>query len=133
MALVCPDEGEVLLFKYMLNHTTPADVILRLYTSNTTPAEGSTFASFTEATEAGYANVTLTGGTDWTINTTTNVTTAQYAQQVFSFTTAATVYGYFQSDNAGTTCLIAERFDGAPFTLPSGGGQITVTPKITLD
>jgi len=132
MALVAVDEGERLLFDYMLNKTAPTNWILRLFTSNTTPAEGDTNATYTQATQAGYAPVTLTG-TNWSVATVANVTTAQYAEQTFSFTTNATVYGYYYTNGTGTTALIAERFSGAPFTLPSGGGTIAITPRITLD
>jgi len=132
MALLAPDEGEVKLFEYMLNKTTPTNWVLRLFTSNTTPAEGDTVATYTDATEAGYAAITLTG-TDWTVSTTSNVTTAQFAEQTFSFTTNATVYGYFYTDTGDTKAFISERFSGAPFTLPGGGGTIAITPKVTLD
>ena len=132
MALLCPDAGEVTLFKYMLNHTAPSNWVLRLFTSNTTPAEADTVATYTDATEAGYAPITLTG-TNFTVSTTANVTTANYAEQTFTFTTAATVYGYFYTNTADSVALIAERFSGAPFTLPSGGGSLAITPAITLD
>lgn len=132
MALLATDEGERLLFEYMLNKTTPTNWILRLYKSNTTPAEGDVLATYTEATEAGYTAKSLTG-TNWTVTTTANVTTAQHAEQTFSFTTAATIYGYYYTDGGATKALIAERFAGAPFTLPSAGGSIAITPKITLD
>jgi hypothetical protein len=132
MAFLAPDEGEVLAFKYMLNHTTPTNWILRLYTSNTTPAEADTFATYTECAQAGYAAKTLIG-TNWTVSTTSNVTTAQYADQTFSITTASTLYGYYYSDGAGAKAMGAERFSGAPFTLPSSGGSVVITPKITLD
>ena len=132
MALLCPNSGETLLFKYMLNHTTPTNWILRLYTSNTTPAEADTVATYTEASQAGYSAKTLTGAS-WTVATANNVTTATYAEQTFTFTEAATVYGYYYTDAAGTTLLIAERFAGAPFTLPASGGSISITPLISLD
>ena len=132
MALKCIDEGEVLALEYMLNKTEPTDLILRLYTSNTSPAEGDTLATYTECDATGYAEKTLTGAS-WTVATVANVTTGTYAAQEFTLTEAATIYGYYIVDGTDTTCIIAERFTGAPFNIPAGGGSVTVTLKITLD
>ena len=133
MALKVPDGGEVLLLKKMLNHTAPDNVKLKLFINNVTPAEDDVVGTYTEATGAGYAAKTLTGGS-WTVETDTGVTTAEYAEQEFVFTGAqANVYGYYVTDSAGTGLLWAERFTDGPYSIPAGGGSITVTPKIVLE
>ena len=58
--LVVPDgEGDGL--QYFVNKAAPENLVLRLYQSNTTPAETDTAATYTEATFTGYAPITLTG------------------------------------------------------------------------
>jgi hypothetical protein len=51
MAIVIPNAGEVIWLSYLVGKVTTAEPLtLRLYTSNTTPAEGDTAATYTEAT-----------------------------------------------------------------------------------
>jgi len=133
MAIVAPNVGEVLLLKYMLNHTAATDVVLRLYTSNITPAESDTIGTYSgdEPSDIAYTPATLTG-TSWTVATVSGTTSATYAERFFSFSTSASSYGYFVTDNSGSSLLWAERFDAAPFNIPSGGGEIAIIPKIEL-
>jgi hypothetical protein len=132
MALVVPDVGEVSLLESMLNHTSAGDVVLKLYTNNYTPDEDAVLGSFTESTGTGYADKTLTGSS-WTVSTSAGTTTAEYAQQSFDYTGAeANVYGYYVVNNAETELLWAEIFTDGPYSIPSGGGSIKVTPKIEL-
>ncbi len=132
MAIVAPDVGEVLLLRYMLNHTAPSDVKMRLFVNDITPSESDLLGTYTEAIDVAYSNVTLTG-VSWTVSTAAGVTTGTFAQQEFSFSSSASVFGYFVTDNAGANLLWSERFDAAPFSLPSGGGTIAVDPAIELD
>lgn len=115
----------------MLNNTAPSDIKLRLYTDNITPDRTYSMSSGLTEPGSGYSPITLTGAS-WSIATSTGVTTAVYAQQTFTFSGAVTIYGYFISNNAGNKMLWIESFTGGPFTLPSGGGTIQITPKITL-
>lgn len=132
MALLVPDVGEVQLLSRMLNKVATGDVKLRLFKNNYTPVEGSTVAAFTQASAAGYAEQTLAGAS-WTVATSSGVTEAAYPERTFSFSAAETIYGYYVVDAAGTTVLWAERFDGAPFNIPAGGGSVKVTPRIRLE
>ncbi len=132
MGLLSPNVGEVLLLKYMLNYTSPTNVELRLYTNNATPAYTDVLASYTESSAAGYGGITM-AGTAWTVATTSGTTVANFAQQTFSYTTSESVYGYFVTSNGKGQVLWAERFSGAvPFNIPSGGGTISITPRVTL-
>jgi len=130
--LVVPNAGEELALKNFLNHTAPQNQTLKLFTSNTTPAETDTAASFTEASGNGYSAIGLTG-TSWTV-TPGAPTSAAYAEQTFTFTGAlGNVYGYFVVQASSGILMWAERFTGAPFNIANNGDQIKVTPTITAD
>jgi hypothetical protein len=133
MALLVPDVGEVELLSRAVNLTSPDDCVLHLYTNDKTPAEGDTVADYTESTGSGYAAETLTGSS-WTVTTTTGTTTGEYPQVTFTYTGAEpNIYGYYVTNNAGTTLLWAERFSDGPYAIPSGGGSVKITPKIELE
>ena len=132
MPLVAPDEGEILLLQYIVNMTAVTDPVLHLYNNtDLTVDDSATIGNITEASAAGYAAITLTGGS-WTTTQAGGVTTAEYSEQTFAFTTGASLYGYYVTDTSDNL-LWLEEFSGAPFTLPAGGGTIAITSKITLD
>ena len=135
MPLFSPNEGEVVLLQYMVNLASSNNPILRLYTNDintlVSPNSGITNSQFTEASAAGYTAMVLAGSL-WTTTLSGGVATAVYSAQTFSFTTAASVYGYYVTNNGGTKCLWTEKFSGAPFTLPSSGGQISIAPRVAL-
>jgi hypothetical protein len=129
--LVVPDEGEIRMLKYIVNNATPADLTLRLFTTNIPPDENTTIGMIAEAAAAGYSPVTLSGA-NWTFATVNNVTTASYPAQTFNISGSLSAYGYYIT--LGTSALMwIERFPNAPFVLPVSGGTITVTPRISLD
>jgi len=133
MALLVPNIGEIESLRYLIaqnNHTaaladqSPRNLVLKLFTSNTTPAE-SDVPSFTQYYEPygvgntnsyGYAPSTgypycvnnrtdqnytsqtgiLLNGSRWRINNVGSGTTATYPEQTFTFTgDAGDVYGYY--------------------------------------
>jgi hypothetical protein len=123
------------MLQYIVNMVAAGDPVLHLYSNDltpgeSTPGEGSTGGP-TESIEAGYAAITLTAA-NWTTTQASGVTTAEYIGVTFSFTTGAGPYGYYVTDTSNGMLWI-ERFSGAPFTLPTSGGDIAITPKITLD
>ena len=132
MPLVAPDSGEILLLQYIVNMTPQSDPVLHLYNNTDLTVDDSVvIGDITEASATGYAAITLTGGS-WTTTQDGGVTTAEYSEQTFNFTTGASLYGYYVTDTSDNL-LWLEEFSGAPFTLPSGGGTIAITSKITLD
>ena len=132
MALTAQISGDVLLLRYMSNHTVPSDCEIRLYTNNRTPAPTDTLAGYTESVASNYSAFRLFG-TQWTVSSgVTAGATATYAQQSFNFSAADTIYGYFVTSQQSAVLLWAEIFTGGPFTLPVSGGTIAVTPKISL-
>ena len=73
MALVVVNNGESIALQYLTNKAaTPENLVLRLFTSNTTPAETDTAGTYTEASGSGYAAITLTGAS-WTVSGTTQI------------------------------------------------------------
>ena len=131
MALVIPNNGEGDALDAFVGKTLPSTLVLRLYSSNTTPAETDTAASYTEFSATGYSAIVLTAAS-WTTTEGAPSSTA-YAQQTFTMTGAGDAYGYYMTRNTGGRIAVAERFTGAPFSIPSGGGTIKVTPQITAD
>ncbi|RKZ08504.1 hypothetical protein DRQ25_08905 [Candidatus Fermentibacteria bacterium] len=127
MALNVPDAGETAMLKLILNDATQGDVKIHLYSDDVTPGEADAVASYTLVTDP--AAKTLTGAS-W--DTTSTAGTASYAQQTYTYSGAGTSYGYVVTDNAGTGILFSERFSDGPYTIPSGGGTIKVTPTISL-
>jgi hypothetical protein len=132
MALVLVNNGEKITLEYLVNKVaTPENLVLCLFTSNTTPAAGDTTGTYTEASGNGYANKTLTGAS-WTI-TTGAPSNAAYAEQTFTFTGAlGNVYGYFLKRASTGDLAWVERFSDGPYNVQNNGDQIKVTPRITL-
>jgi len=131
MALVCPDQkGEILLLQYIVGMTVAGNPVLHLYSNNVTPSDSTTKALLTEVSAAGYAAITLLSA-QWTTTQSGGVTTAVYSEQTFAFSTGATAYGYYVTTESDDL-LWLERFSGAPFEIPDGGGTISITAKLTL-
>ncbi len=134
MSFVTTNGGKILLLRYMLGHTAPGPIQLHLFTNSITPAETDTLALYTESAAAGYAYVSLPG-TSWTYATSSGTSAAVYARQTFTYTTSETVQGYYMTNvnNVAAQELIhVEKFTGAPYIVPSGGGTIAIDPKIIL-
>jgi len=130
MSAVMPDEGLQRLLEFALNKSSQGNLKLHLFKNNYTPVGGSVLSNFTEVTLTGYAAVTLTGSS-WSIAVASNVVTASYAAQTFTFSaTGETVYGYYVTDNGTAKVLWAELL-GTPYVVPGGGGSVTITPTIS--
>lgn len=65
MTLLVSNSAELRMLGNIVNLTAPENLVLRLYTSNTTPAETDVAGTYTEATGNGYSSSTLTGAS-WT-------------------------------------------------------------------
>lgn len=134
MTLVVPNAGEGLALQNFLNKTTPQNQTLKLYKSNTTPAETDTAATYTEATFTGYASKALTGAS-WTV-TEGAPSSAAAAQQTFTSSadqTTENIYGYFVVQTTSGIIMWAERFTAAPYAITNNADAILLTPAITMD
>jgi hypothetical protein len=132
MSMTVADTGAEASLKIQFNNVRASggnNLTLKLFTSNTTPADTDTAATYTEATGGGYVVKTLTMGS-WTVSIVSNIAQAAYAEQTWTFTGALTgnpdVYGYYIVD-ADNVLITAERLD-AKFTPTQNGDILRVTP-----
>jgi len=130
MVLVCPDPGEILLLQYIVGLVDAGNPVLHLYANDVTPSDSTVVGDLTQATSSGYAPITLVSS-NWTTTQSSGVTTAVYSEKTFSFSTDAVCYGYYVTSTTGQL-LWLERFSGAPFSIPDGGGSVSITNKLTL-
>ena len=132
MALVVPDQkGEILLLQYIVGMVNADNPVLHLFSNDVTPSDSTVIGDLTEVGGGtGYAAITLVSPS-WTTTHSAGVTTAVYSEQTFAFTTDATSYGYYVTNETGQLMWL-ERFSGAPFDIPDGGGTISITSKLTL-
>lgn len=100
MALVVPNNSEVTMLQYILNITSPENLVIHLYANDVTPDETSVTATFTEVTGGGYASISLTTG-NWTI-VASNPSQAEHTEVVWTFTgSVGLVYGYYVTRATG--------------------------------
>lgn len=132
MTLLVPNASEVIIMENFLNKTAPQDLVLKLYSSNTTPAETDTVAAYTELSGGGYSDIDLVAA-NWIV-TPGNPTSAAYPEQTFTFTGAAgNVYGYYVVQAVSGALMWAERFTNAPLNIQNNGDEIRITLQITLE
>ena len=135
MAGVLVNAGEDFMLGLLVNKSgySVGNLSLRLFKSNTTPAEADVAGTYTEATFTGYSAVTLVSA-DWTL-TPGGPSSAACSQKTFTSSadqSAQDIYGYYIT-NAGGTLVAAERFTNGPYTIANNGDNIKVTPTITQD
>lgn len=130
MAIKIPNAGEDTMLQYILNKTSPEDLRLVLYSSNTFPAESDFANTYTPVSGGGYANANLTANS-WSI-VQGDPTTATHSNVEFNFTSAVgSIYGYYIVRDTSEDLMWAERFNVAPLEVLTSGDRITVTPKFT--
>jgi hypothetical protein len=133
MALLVPIAGENIILDYLTNNDAPENLVLRLYSSNTTPADGDTAVTYTEATFTGYSAVTLTAGT-W--GASSNGAKTYGSAVTFTSTADAQnqdIYGYYVTRATGGELLWSERFTDGPYNVANNGDEISVTPSISVE
>lgn len=59
MALLVPNNGEGDMLSFIVNKSTPENLVLRLFTNNITPAETDTAATYTEASGSAVVSKTI--------------------------------------------------------------------------
>lgn len=122
------------MLEALVNKTAPQTLVLKLFKSNTTPAETHTEADYTEADFTGYSSISLTGAS-WTISG-TSPSQAAYAEQTFTSSAGSqnqNVYGYYIVQSTSGKLVWAERFSNGPYNIANSGDQIKVTPIFTQD
>jgi len=130
MALVVPDVGEVCSLDMWLSDASPEAQTLKLYSSDTTPAESDTAGTYTEATIAGYSAKSLARATWNAASTSVGTTSKTYPAQTFNFSGTGTVVGYYVIKASAGTLLWAERVFTSPGQTFNNGDSLTVTLRI---
>jgi hypothetical protein len=122
------------MLQYIVNNFSRSSSdypVMHLYANSYSPSYGDGTSNYSEPLGwPGYQAQTLLGPS-WTVAISGGITTASYAEQIFTFATCISIYGYFVTDSSDSI-LWAEEFEGAPFNLPATGGQIAITPKLSL-
>lgn len=139
MTLLVPNVGEVVLLTNLLAGGSLENWTLKLFKSNSTPAESDVAGTYTEADFTGYSAKTLTrsvSGSTWaTPATGDGNTTSQYdAASPQSWTntgaSAETVYGYYIVGATSGILLVSEAF-AASRTL-NQNDVLNLTPQLQL-
>ena len=133
MALNFPDTGENIALEAVVNKTAPQNLVLRLFSSNTSPSDTDTAGTYTEATFTGYAAITLTGAS-W--GAASGGTITYGSQQTFTrSSTGATenIYGYYCTQLSSGTLVYSERDGAAPFAVTNNGDAVKITPTISAN
>ena len=128
--LVIPIEGETLILGQIVNQTTQTNLTLRLFVNNITINETTSISDLTECTTPGYSPITCIGA-NWVISTISNITSATYPMQTFTFTATSlntTFYGYYLTNGV---IAWAENFATPPI-IPASGGTLDLTVVISL-
>lgn len=132
MALLVPNNGEVDALKYFLNVSGPENLVLRLFTSDTTPSETDTADTYTEASGYGYSAIALVAA-NWVVIE-GNPTVATHPLQTFTFTGGlGFVYGYYLTRASSGRLAYAERFSDGPYPVVNNGDQVKVTLTVNVD
>ena len=133
MALNFPDVGENIALEALVNKTAAQNLVLRLYSNNITPADTDIAGTYTEATFAGYAALTLVGAT-WGAAAAGSITYG--SQQTFTRNVTGVpenIYGYYVTQAVSGILVYSERDGAAPFAVTNNGDAIKLTPTITAN
>jgi hypothetical protein len=131
MALVVPNIAEPVLLNYMLKTTSFPDYVLKLYSNNYTPAQGTILTDFTEASFTGYTGVTFARSA-WATATANPVTfKGEASANQISWTAGSgeTLYGYYVESDTGDL-LWAELFNTSKAI--QSGDILNITLNFTL-
>ena len=131
MALSVCDNGELLALKALIGATAQTeDFVIGLFTTNITPAEADTAATYTanEAAGGGYARKTMTKAS-WVVS----ANPITYPSQTWTFTGpltgSATIYGYFILRAATLDLIYSENF-GSTFQPLANNDALTVNCQL---
>ena len=134
MTLLVPDVGECEILDCAFKDASPEALTLKLYSNNYDPVESSTAGSFTECSGSGYGAKSLTRAGWNSASSAAGVSSIVYGTaQVFSFTGAITVVGYFIVGTTSGSIYWAERLYAGAGQAFANGDSLTITPRMELD
>jgi hypothetical protein len=140
MSLLVTNDSKILMLKIILNKVasdggapnSTGNRRLKLFVNNLVPTSTTLINNLTECSSLGYEMKTLSGQGWNVILDTEGATSASYSEQTFDVQEQVSIYGYYVTNYDGTELLWVERFSGAPYTLPVGGGSIGINLNFTL-
>lgn len=133
MSLIIPNNSKITILNLITNNiSSGGDLKLKLFINDIIPSNATVIEDITECSYSGYSPINLTGS-NWLTDTTDGTTVTSYEQQTFSLLEGGLVYGYFITSNSGSDLFWIERFSGAPFEVPNGGGTINISLSIGLN
>lgn len=131
MPLNVPDSAELIALKAFVGHTAQAESqVLGLFTSNVTPADTDTAATYTaiEAVGAGYARKAIAAA-NWAVA----ANPITYAPQTWTFTgplnANAVIYGYFLLRATALDIMWSENF-GSGFQPLANNDALTLNLQL---
>ena len=133
MGKILVDTGKSWIGALCMEATHPAldgNVTLHLFDNNHTIVETTLLGDLTEIAYGGYLDVPLNGATNGGIDA-SDRDTWNWPNATFTATSTSglpvTAYGYYVTDNAGTTLLWAENFASPiPFAVVGDGFTLAV-------
>jgi hypothetical protein len=132
MAILVPNVGEEVILKNFLNITPSQDLLVKLYASDSTPADTDTALTYTEVSGGGYSDIQLNPAS-WVVTPSTP-SEADYPELAFTFTGAVgNVYGYYVVQAVSGILMWSERFTGGPYNIANSGDEIRITMNVTLE
>lgn len=140
MSLIVNNNSKILMLGIILNKVTSdgsspnpsGNRKLKLFVNNIVPTSTTVLANLTECSSTGYEAKVLVGE-NWEIGLSEGTVSASYAEQTFDIEDEVLIYGYYVTNYNGTELLWVERFNGAPYALPVGGGSIGVELNFALN
>lgn len=131
MAIVVSNAGEQVLLNIMFKNTSPPDITLHVFSSNSTLDENTDESSLTEASFSGYSPKTLlrSNFNDATSDGTSAYIT--YPQQTWDASSTENCFGvYYMTDSTSPEFIGAERFPETAALVNSA--QLQWVPRIEL-
>jgi hypothetical protein len=133
MSLLLVNDGEQLLLQEIVG----AFMTMHLYTNDVVRDKTITLAQLTECTAQGYMTTDL-DPVNWRFarDPVSGLMMAVYGPVIFSFLEAVSAYGYYittkEADGTDRLMCLDQLVGGGAFNLPSTGGNISVTARLSL-
>lgn len=128
MSVIIPKTADELFLEIIFGKKNPSITqTLKLFKNDHVPTKNSILTDLIEADFQGYNGIVL-NNYNWTIDTVSGVTSADYPQQVFLIEELAVIYGYYVTAEIDSIeyLLWLERFSDGPYELPPAGGSVAI-------
>lgn len=118
--------------RYLHQNPVAPALSLHLFTNDYDPTDTDVIGFFTECAFTGYSSVSLTNGS-WVPTDTSGIGSVwAYPTISWTFTDGGDLFGYWVQDDNTAAVIYAERFAGAPITVPSIGGVFQLSTQVQV-